>query len=255
VYSTNVYHYTPRQIVVVNFGNSTRRYQNVYAKTLKLHKGVDNKLQFQVLNQDQKPVNITNKEITLRIISFEGSHILLKKSLMLTLPLKGLAELQVTTPELEHIDAQKCYYTLEIPDGGFDNLPIFIDNDGSGRGVIDIVNSTLPSFKAAYEFDIPSHPPIVAPLIGQLPIPITYYTSIHSTSDNPIITIQIKYTDYTGDIIPQGSTTGVGEWYDIDYYDYDLSTGTEGWTITGYHPYIRLKFVSTHGTVDKILAR
>ncbi len=254
MYSTNIYHYIPRQIVVVNFGDSTRRYQNVYAKTLKLHKGVDNKLQFQVLTQDQKPVNITGKEITIRIISFEGSHILLKKSLALTLPLKGLAELRISPPELEHIDAQKCYYTLEIPDNTY-NLPMFVDNDGSGRGVLDIVNSTLPSFKEAYEFNIPTHPPIVEPLIGALPIPVTYYTSIYSTTDNPIITIQISFTEYTGSIIPQGSTTGVGEWYDIDYHTYDLDTDTEGYTITGYHPYIRLKFVSTHGTVDKILAR
>jgi hypothetical protein len=173
---------------------------------------------------------------------------------VLTLPLKGLAELRVSPPELEHIDAQKCYYTLEIPDNSY-NLPVFVDNDGSGRGVLDIVNSTLPSFKAAYEFDIPSHPPIVEPLIGQDPIPITYYTSVYSTTDNPVITIQIKYTDYTGSIIPQGSTAGTTDWYDIDYHDYDLSTDTEGWTIIGYHPYIRLKFVSTRGTVDKILAR
>ena len=33
----------------------------VYAKPLTLNKGVDNKIQFQFLNQEQKPVDITGK--------------------------------------------------------------------------------------------------------------------------------------------------------------------------------------------------
>ena len=50
-----------------------------YAKTLTLHKGVDNQIQFQFLNQEQKPIDITGKEITCRIISYDGSQVLLNK--------------------------------------------------------------------------------------------------------------------------------------------------------------------------------
>jgi hypothetical protein len=39
----------------------------VYAKPLTLNKGVDNRIQFQFLNQEQKPVDITGKSITCRI--------------------------------------------------------------------------------------------------------------------------------------------------------------------------------------------
>lgn len=156
MYSTQVYYYTPRQTVVVFVGTSTRRYNTVYAKNLKLHKGVDNKIQFQFLNQEQKPVNITDKEILCRIISADGTTVLLQKLLTLQLPLTGLALLEVNASELLDIDAQLCGYSLEVPDGAFE-YPVFVDSEAGGRGVIQIVNSILPPFIPSTNVTIPSH--------------------------------------------------------------------------------------------------
>ena len=61
MYSTQVFVYTQRQIVVLLSGYSPRSYMPQYAKPLTLHKGVDNQIQFQFLNQQQKPVDITGK--------------------------------------------------------------------------------------------------------------------------------------------------------------------------------------------------
>ena len=58
MYSTSVSYYIPRQTVVLYSGSSPRSYQTVYAKNLKIHKGIDNTLQFQFINQDQKPVDL-----------------------------------------------------------------------------------------------------------------------------------------------------------------------------------------------------
>lgn len=164
------------------------------------------------------------------------------------MPLTGLAELRVAPAEIEHIQVQNCYYTLEIPDNGFD-LPVFVDHNAGARGTIDIVNSVMPSFSPAKEITIPSHAPMT--LAG-----ITYYSNTLSTDDNPILTIQLLLNDYTGTIQIQGSTTGTTEWYDInDLYTFVNATETSGYTVEGYHPYMRLMFVSTNGSVDKILAR
>ena len=54
MYSTSVKIYTPRQTVVLYSGSSPRRYMTVYSKNLKIHKGIDNQIQFQFINQDQK---------------------------------------------------------------------------------------------------------------------------------------------------------------------------------------------------------
>ncbi len=49
-----------------------------YAKPLTLHKGVDNQIQFQFLNQEQKPVDITGKSITCRVINAQGNGTLIQ---------------------------------------------------------------------------------------------------------------------------------------------------------------------------------
>lgn len=247
MYSTNVYYYIPRQTVVLYSGNSPRRYETVYAKNLKLHKGVDNKLQFHFINQEQKPVDITGKEITCRILNASGSTILLQKSLTLTLPLTGLAELQISASELVDIVPQMGSYTLEIPVSSFD-LPIFVDSDSGARGKVAIVDSVMPSFTASIAVNIPTHP---QPSNTE----VTYYSSVIDTNDIPVLSIQTNLTDFTGNVSAQGSTTGI-EWYDIgDVYTYDATTAAVGIVVEGFHPKVKLKFVSTQGTVDRILAR
>ena len=115
MYSTSVFIYTQRQVVVLLTGNSVRKYMPQYAKPLTLHKGVDNQLQFQFLNQEQKPVDITGKSIVFRAISYNGSEVLLRKALTLQLPLTGIASLYLNAADIENIDAQRAHYSLEIP--------------------------------------------------------------------------------------------------------------------------------------------
>jgi len=230
----------------------------VYAKPLTLHKGVDNQIQFQFLNQEQKPVNITDKEIVCRIINYEGNQLLLEKALTLQLPVTGIAALILNAVDLEDIDAQKCYYSLEIPVGAFD-YPVFVDQNAGARGDINIVNSVLPSFVPSYSVTIPTGQAF--PNLANANIPnansntITYYTSVISTNGNPIVTFQAKFAEYYGNVTFLGSTIPDGDWYPITDYSYANLTDTKGYTLRGYHPYIRMEFTSNTGAVANILVR
>ncbi len=279
MYSTQVYNYIPRQIVVLNIGSSPRRYNTVYAKPLTLHKGVDNVIQFQFINQEEKPVDITSavtspNQITFRFISYDGTEVLLQKALTpswtgntTNLNLTGILELRVTSGEVEDIDPQSGSYSLEIPrtirgngtvgttTTTFD-MPVFVDANSGARGKLTLVDSVLPSHVPSMEVTIPSHstPDPSSP-------PVTYYSSTVDTSANPVLTVQQNFTDFIGNVQLQGSTTGT-DWYTITSpVEYDSNsyigsnTISSGTTIVGFHPYVRLKYVSTDGTVDKILAR
>ena len=260
MYSTSVFYYFQRNIVVLLSGNSPRKYMPVYAKPLTLHKGVDNQLQFQFLNQEQKSVDISNKEITCRIISYNGTQVLLRKALTLTLPVNGLAVLQLNAADLEDIDAQKCYYTLEIPVGQFD-YPVYVDQNAGARGEMNIVNSVLPAFVPSQEVTIPTGQPFpnLDPnnsISNVLPNANTYYSSIINTMNNPILTLQAHYTEFNGDITVQGSVDNQGgEWYPITTAGYSNVTDTYGYTVHGYHPFVRMVFTSNTGAVTNILAR
>jgi len=232
----------------------------VYAKTLMLHKGVDNKIQFQFLNQEQKPVDITGKTIVCRIINYNGTEVLIKKALTLELPATGIAYLELTAVDLENIDAQKCHYSLEIPVGEFD-YPVFVDPAAGARGDINIVNSILPSFVPSESVTIPTGQPFPNldsnnSLANTLPNANTYYSSVINTEDNPVLTIQAHLEEFNGQVAIEGTfSSSLTDWYPITSEDYLETTDTVGYTIHGYHPFVRMVFTSNTGVVTNILAR
>ena len=251
MYSTSVNYYIPRQTVVLYSGTSPRRYQTVYAKTLKIHKGIDNQLQFQFLNQEQKPVNITGKTISCTLMNSDGTEILLEKALTPLLPLTGLATLSVTMNETLMFNAALSYYSLTIPSGSFE-YPVFVDDNSGGRGKIDVVDSVYPKYIKSVQLNIPEHD---TPTIS---VPVTYYTETHPSNDTANQTFQIQLVNYAGTIEIQGSVTGSStEWYSI-YDDSNTYTGfsaTEYVNIDGYHKYLRVQFISTDGSIGKVLIR
>ena len=230
-----------------------------YAKPLTLHRGVDNQIQFQFLNQEQKPVDITGKTITCRVLNADGTAVLINKALTPQLPLTGICALQLNAAEFEDIPAQKAYYSLEIPVGSFD-YPVFVDQNAGARGDMNIVDSVLPSFVPSANITIPTGQPF--PNLDQnnsianaLPNANTYYSSVINTQDNPILTIQTSYVEFNGDVVVSGSTQPDTEWYPITTDTYANATDTFGYTIRGFHPFVRMEFVSNAGAVTNILAR
>jgi hypothetical protein len=231
----------------------------VYAKPLTLHKGVDNQLQFQFLNQEQKPIDITGITITCRIMNEAGTEILLEKALTPQLTVNGICSLYVNAADIEDIIAQKGYYSLEIPVGDFD-FPVFVDQNAGARGVMNIVNSVLPSFVPSQKVTIPTSQifPNTNPDGGgpsSNSNTVTYFSSVVTTNDNPILTLQTEYTQYTGNVLIAGSTIVDNDWYPIELHQYANITETHGYVIHGYHPYIRMTFESNAGVVTNILAR
>lgn len=252
MYSTSVYFYIPRQNVVVYSGNSTRRYAIVYAKNLTLNKGVDNKIQFQFLNQEQKPYDITDKQIIFRMIDESGTEILLEKLVTPLLPLKGICELQTTASDIEDVLPQYCSYSLQITESGLD-LPVFVNSEADARAPIKVVDSVLPSFVPAINVEIPTHNIPNANTVN-------YSTSVLNSKDNPILNFQCYLDNYSGTIEIYGSTIYGPDLSTVGYQianngPYLSNTGSYGYTVNGYHPYVQLKFTSTDGNITKVLAR
>ena len=164
--------------------------------------------------------------------------------------------------ELQEIEAQKCYYTLEIPVGTFD-YPVFVDQNAGGRGDMNIVNSILPSFVPSNEITIPTgqgypNPDWYSNDGSYVPDSnsVVYYTSVYTTSNNPSLTLQATYTDFYGNVLIEGSTIGNTDWYPIStIYSYTEITDTFHYNVNGFHPFIRMGFVSNAGVVTNILAR
>lgn len=252
---TQVYFFNQRQqVVLLDSGTSvaSRRYEIVYAKELTVIKGVDNIVEFAFINQYQKPVDLTDKTITARIISADGKIVLLQKTLTSIYPITGLMSLQISDTEIDPVDVQKAFYTLSVTTGSYE-YPAFTDAQGGSRGTMNIVNGVMPDFIPSLNVIIPSHPPVIS---GS---PVTYSSSVIPTMNKSSFSVQLTFDSYTGSFQIMGSVTSDFSLpYDIttpqSLTDY---TGSIGETIEGYHPYVKLVFVneSDVGDVTTILYR
>ena len=220
----------------------------MYAKKLTLNKGVDNRIQFQFLNQEQKPVDLTGKQITFRFINSNDTSIDIQKTVNVTLALKGLANLTITQAELMQIDAQIGSFSLDIVEGNL-VLPIFTNSEADAKGVCQIMDGILPKHVPSTNVTIPSH--------GEISNSgTTYYSSVLGLNGSSKITLQAKLSNYSGNINVLGSTNVDADWYTIEALgNFTAETNTLGTTITGFHPYIQLQFTSTGGNIEHILAR
>lgn len=253
---TQVYFFNQRQQVVLldaGLTSSARRYSIVYAKELNLIKGVDNLLEFAFINTEQKPVNLTGKTVTARILSADNRTVLLQKTLGTIYPITGLMKLEVAPTDLEGIDIQKAHYTLSVSDSTTE-YPAFVDAQGASRGTINIVNGIMPDFTPSLSVTIPSHPPVVT--IGT---PVTYRSSAIATLDQSSFTVQVTFDSFTGSVQLVGSPTAdFSLQYDIsDQLIYSGYTGSDGFVVDGYHPYVQFIIINEDvvGDVTEILYR
>ena len=252
---TQVYFFNQRQeVVLLDSGPaiSARRYEQVYAKELTVVKGVDNIVEFSFINQFQKPVNLTDKTITARIISADGRTVLLQKTLTSIYPITGLMKLEISDLEIDPIEIQKAFYTISVTSGSFE-YPAFTDALGASRGTMNIVNGVMPDFMPSLIVSIPTHPPVVSG------IPQTYSSSVIPTLNTGMFTLQAIFESFTGSFQIIGSVTSdFSISYDIttpeSLVDY---TGSIGSTVEGYHPYVKWVFVNTSdvGDVTEIFYR
>ena len=241
---TNVFLYNQRQWVVLLQKNiplgDSRIYDKVYAKNLTIVRGVDNILEFAFINQNQKPVDISGVDITARILNADGTVILVQKTCVPIYPITGLTSLQLSATDIENINTQYCYYSLEIPVGAF-NYPVFVDSQGGARGKISIVNSVLPSFVQSNTVTIPSHVPPMAN--GNS---VTYFSSTINTAEANVLTVQAYLENFTGNIIFQGSTLeDFSFFFPIsDQYTFTANSVTQGYNLHGYFPYVRMQITN-----------
>ena len=244
--STKIFLYHQRHRVILLDSDDTnifsRRYNQVYTKNLTAHKGTDNQILIEFVNQDQKRVDVTGMEFTCRLISHNGEELLLEKPLVEVNTLRGQTKLVLTERELDAISQQTVGFSIEqVANGLYE--PVFVDDNAGARGNLDIVDSILPAFTASKILTIPDHG-----------LNTTYVTSILETEAVDLHTFQFDLDQFTGSIEVKGATDVSGPWYNIDTATLTLSD-SHVQNVEGFHPYIQFTITETAGEVTQIQYR
>jgi len=240
MYSTPVYLYQQKQQVLLPATDGSyfqRRWQPVYAKKLKVNRGVDNVILFEFINQDQKPVNISGSTITYRMMSTDGDELLIAKDLVTLNALHGRAKVTLTSEELDNIEEQTATWSLERASGNLYEA-VFTDAYSAGRGQVEIVDSVYPDFVESTILELPEPTIKRSASNGD-----RNYTSMAYTANNTLTTFQLDFDNFTGNVVAQGSETQIGpDWYDIGSQTVYTNQNTRSYiNIDGRHNWIRFQ--------------
>ena len=217
--SISFYLYSNRIDVYTNsFVDSlTERYRRVYNRNLKIYRGANNKVDFQVRNSDQKKANIQSSYAVFNLINKETKELILKKDCVIQDGSLGMLFVVLTETELLSIEPGLYGFTLytetrTILENGDYNVsnkrPLYIDSQYGAEAVIEIGENISGepvqslelkefSLKAPYE-EVPYY---VSSIIDARPN-LTVSQSWH--------TFQFIMNNYSGTVMIEGSQSEGG---------------------------------------------
>jgi hypothetical protein len=246
----------------------TERYRRVYNRNLKVYRSVDNRIDLQVRNSDQKAADITGSALVFNIITREGKDLILTKDCATQSASTGKVYVTLTKEELNSLESGFYNYSVTqevretIDSTNYrvtSRTPMFQDAQYGAIGVLEVSGDVLGE---ADETLVVNKFEYVNPATTGFSDPKYYTSSLIDAVGNTQIpqslhTFQIYSTNYTGTVKIQGSLSEGGApkvWTDIETLT--LTTATQTYkNVTGKYNFFRIRHYPTTGTVDKILYR
>ena len=267
---------------------STERYRRVYNRNLKIFRGVDNRIDIQVRNSDQKTTNLTPpvdpidnqpyvNVLVFNLVSQDTKDLVLQKDF--TAIDLSTGKVTITLTERELLDLDNGFYNYSIIKELRNNLdedstalgyeiiskmPLYMDSQYGATGTIEITGDVYGGVADSIIVDTFNY---TNPFTQGASEPTPFYTSAiidarpGTSPAYPIHTFQFYTTNYTGtvqiqaNLDDQGATPRETKWTTVATVD----LLTERYkNVTGKYNWFRIKHIpalNNTGTVDKILYR
>jgi hypothetical protein len=139
-----------RTTLVANVAGFVTEYRPVYQKTIPVYKGIDNTLEFQVLNPDQKPVPLTN--YVAQFVAFDAeSNLVIQHAGEVTISNKGLFKVVITENDTLNLTSQYLSYSVYLTDSTSAKTLTYADEQLNAKGTLYLTDEALPGPKATHE--------------------------------------------------------------------------------------------------------
>lgn len=142
-----------RIIVVSNDAGFVVEYRPVYSRTQKVYKGIDNTLQFRLLNADQKPVTIVDTPV---IVVFDESNTkVFERPCTVTddgstTATKGMFEVTFYDNDLLNLRQQYLHYNIYMQ-RGYTKTVTYANRNFESAGIIYLDGNAYPGPKSSTE--------------------------------------------------------------------------------------------------------
>ena len=226
----------------------------MYTKQLQLYKGIDNVLEFRLLNADQKPVDITS--YTPKLVAFdETNQMVLEKDCTIlddgSTVTRGKFKLTVTENELLNVKQQYLSYNVYLVETDGDKVLTYSQPNFGNDGVIYVNGTTFPGPLNSYS---------VTSFEQEAPAIETWYSETVDAQpaingNEALHTVAAYTSSYIGDIVVQATldnqVTGTTQWADIATMQLGGSETTPT-PINFNGVFSHIRFKATANPADKI---
>jgi len=238
-------------------------YRPVFSRQIKIYKGVDNKVQFRMLNADQKPIDVSGQILEFQAFDDEKDQVLKYDATILddgsTKATKGLFYVTITENDLLDLPSQYLSYVVYQKETCDQTVVTYSDQGFGACGHIYIDDCTHPTIKSSNS---------VTNFFQSGDVWVAGNDDVNKISAMPkqnkneaVHTVQF-YSDavndkgYVGNVTIQGTLDNQidsnNDWYTIDTVAFD---GTEERPVfnvfTGVYSYLR--FEMDADPTDKLL--
>ena len=249
-----------RTTVIANEAGFVTEYRPVYSRQLQVYKGIDNTLEFRILNADQKPINIANYTPKFQAFDEDKRLIIEHDGTLITgddsAASRGLFTVTVSANDLLNVKGQFLTYNIHLEDANSNNVITYSDSHFGNNGIINVSTEAYPG-------------PIATQQVGTFRSNNGSWLSEAITAEpgingNEALHTAVIYTDaYVGDVIIQATldnqitSNNTNDWADITTLSFD-GTETEPVPVNfnGVFSFLRFKTTASPAdTITKVLVR
>lgn len=241
----------------------------VYQKPIKIYKGVDNVIELEVKNADQKRIDIFGKSVKFVLMDQTSREIETYDATVVddgsTVCIRGVARITLPEADLADLEPQHLKFTSYVLNNDNTKTLLYGDSKYGAQGFIDLLDGVIPTSRALRRFDTFQPETNYAghtqaertETYYSSAVPVKFYEAVPTTS----ATVTITLTDFVGSLGIQGTKKeSIGHEGFLNpafnsvnvFADGDISgTATRTFTIdTTDLTYLRVYYIETAGTVD-----
>jgi len=240
--------------VIADMAGFITEYRPVYSKQLQVYKGIDNVLEFRLLNADQKPVDITS--YTPKFVAFdETNQMVLEKDATIlddgSTITRGKFKVTVTENELLNLKQQYLSYNIYLVETDGDKVLTYSHTNFDNDAVIYVNARTFPGPQSSYS---------VTQFEQESPSVETWYSETVDAQpaingNEALHTAAVYTSSYSGDIVVQATldnqVTESTQWADVATLTF-VGTETEPKPVNFNGVFSHLRFKADANPADKI---
>lgn len=263
----STYLYPNRFELLADLAGFPVEYTNVYQRNIKIYNGIDNTIEFDIKNADQKRIDLsTLTGIEMHVMDVSGQA--LPNSPYTVDPLnqtthKGLATVTIPLEDLADLTDQFLSFSVNGTKDGRDVM-LYGDTRFGAVGKMELVGSAMPTFRDTVEYtsfysDLTGTSTIIQNQTNYhtSAIPVKFYEAVPTTNIDIVVkpvgfvgTVHIEATTQTTiavesfkDSVKATQVFDEPRDEDIVFSDFPI----------GNYAYIRVTFIKSAGSIDKVI--